>query len=698
MNLARKMLMVVGPILCLFAIKAVVWVFGSNDATGIVHILNNIYHLSVALAAAAAAICVGHAVCKLLRVDFANGPEEISFSLFVGVGVVGLSVLGLGLLGLLRPLPVLLLFALYLSVSLRSWPRIFAVVGKSLQTITQSRETKIVALIFAGLISLLVLRAATPPNTADELIYHLPVTKAFVDQGRVYPLFDNSLGNFSFLVHMIYAVCLLAKADIAARLFSLFLALGTALALYGFCARYLTRRLGVVAMFAFFAAGMVVEVAITTRIDVSLAGMLFLTTYAMFNYLHSQNIRWLLVSAALAGFSLGIKHSAGIWLLLIGVMYLVETLFRRREQVTAVLTQGILYALLAAVVASPWYLKNYLWFGNPLYPLITGEVADFGDRGIRYFNANDEQKLEAHFQTATKEIPDVVREQEQAITAAANSREERNALRWWNIFLKPNRFLMAEPHQYPNYLFLMIPFLVFVRRRAVILWLLLLSIGFVLAITWTSWIGRYLLPAYPALTIVAAYVITSIAERVRALHNLPLYSLAIVLSVVVSASVLSMQKFNSLGFVTGMVSRRDVQLPFTYYKPIDYINNQLPSNARIMLLGVQLNYGIERFYVSDESWFATKWRRLLVHNNSLDEVNDNLKREGYTHILYSPVIFTYAASMGASGTGGMDLMVSQPTSAEHQLLRNWSTFTLYQQKYLETVYSDNDKYYVFRIK
>src|SRR5688572_32408485 len=52
----------------------------------------------------------------------------------------------------------------------------------------------------------LVLRAATPPNAADELIYHLPVTKEFVEAGRVYPAFDNSLGNFPFLIHMIYAL------------------------------------------------------------------------------------------------------------------------------------------------------------------------------------------------------------------------------------------------------------------------------------------------------------------------------------------------------------------------------------------------------------------------------------------------------------------------------------------------------------
>ena len=35
---------------------------------------------------------------------------------------------------------------------------------------------------------------------------------------------------------------------------------------------------------------------------------------------------------------------------------------------------------------------------------------------------------------------------------------------------------------------------------------------------------------------------------------------------------------------------------------------------------------------------------------------------------------------------------------EYLLLRNWATFALYQQQFLETVYSDRDNYYVFKIK
>ncbi len=707
MTLTSKTLLIVGATLSFSSIVAHFWIGPRDDVTGLLALLNNTFPLTLALVLAVVLSCVGHAITRLFKIEFANGAEEIAFSLFLGTGVVGLSVLGLGLVGLLRPWAALVVIAGCLMASYRSWARLYTVASAGLQTVIRTRETKLLASIFTALAIFLILRAATPPNAADELIYHLPVTKDFVEAGRVYPVFDNSLGNFPFLIHMIYALCLMAKSDIAARVFSLFLALATALALYGFSSRYLTRRVAVLSMFAFFAAGMVVEVATTARIDVSLAGMLFLSTYAMINHLESKKIGWLWVSALLAGFSLGIKHSAAIWLMLIGAMYLVETLTRRSNPLVTIIRRGILYALIAAAVASPWYLKNYVWFNNPFYPLITGEVADFGGGKVRYFDANDEHKLKAHFERASREIPEVVKAQEQALTDAIGRRVEKHPLLLWNFFINPNAYLMSEPHHYPNYLFLLIPFLVFFRKPRWIVWLAALGIAYVLIIASTSWIARYLLPAYPPLTIVAAYTLSAISERVSLLRKLPIFLVAGVLAVVVSTSLLSMRKFSSFRFLAGTASRREVVELFTHYRPLKFINNTLPHDARVMFLGAQLSYGVERPYISDESWFSTKWRRLLVHNDSLEEVNRDLKQQGFTHILFSPGIFTYAAARGTEGTGGLALMALKTEQApaelgrlgpEYLLLRNWATFTLYKQQFLETVYSDANDYYLYKIK
>ena len=703
---SRKILLIIGPIIFLSGIIAHVWIGGRNDVTGWLALLNNTFPITLALSLAVVLSCVGHAVTRLVRIEFANGAEEIAFSLFLGTGVVGLSMLGLGLVGLLRPWAVLVLLACYLIASRRSWSRLYTVARNGLQTITRTRETKLLTAIFTLLAVFLVLRAATPPNAADELIYHLPVTKEYVEAGRVYPAFDNALGNFPFLIHMIYALCMMAKSDIAARVFSLFLALTTAMALYGFSSRYLTKRVAVLSVFAFLAAGMVVEVGTTTRIDVSLAGILFLATYAIINHIETKQIGWFWLSALLAGFSLGIKLSAGIWLLFVGAMYVIETLSRRSERVITMLGRGVAYALIAAAVASPWYLKNYVWFNNPVYPLITGEVAEVVDGRVRYFDANDEQKLNAHFEQASREIPEVVKAQEQALRDAIGRRVERHPLLLWNFFLEPNAYLMAEPHHYPNYLFLLIPFLIFFRKPRWIVWLTVLGVAFALAIAWTSWIARYLLPAYPALTIVAAYTLTAISERLSLLRNVHVFLVAGLLGLVVSTGVFSMRRFNSFQFITGAASRHDVVRRFTYYRPLQFINNTLPRDARVMFLGAQLSYGIERAYFSDESWFSTKWRRLLVRNNSLEEVHRDLTQQGVTHILFSPGTFTYAAARGVEGTGGLDLMALKTEDSssqfsrlgpEYPLLRNWATFTLYQQQFLETIYSDPE-YYVFELK
>ncbi len=608
--------------------------------------------------------------------------------------MIGLSVLLFGLAGWLRPLPIALLMLVFIVVTNGSWTRLYR---RSVESLDQSREERVVASIYVVFIAFLVLRAATVPNAPDELIYHLSVTNDFVKHGRVYPMFDNSLGNFPFLIHMVYAAGKLAGSEIAARLFSLFLAVGTSLAIFGFCSRYLTRRTGAVAMFAFFGAGMVVEVAVTSRIDVSLAGMLFLCTYAMINYLDTRERGWLWISALLAGFSLGIKHTAAIWLALVGVMYLVQRLAINRDRVNAVLAQGIVYALLAFAIASPWYIKNYVWFHNPVYPLITGEVADFGPQGVRYFDANDEQRLEAHFNAVRTEAPELVKAQEQELTNTINARIERHPLRWWEFFFQPQKYLMAEPYHYPNYLFLIIPFLVFVKKPRWLVWLLLLSLGFVFIVTWNSWIARYLLPAYPALTIVAAYTLVKLTERLKQ-EKLTIFALAAALGVIVAIGMKSMVAFNSFSYLAGINSRRQTISRFTYYRPIDFINTQLPATARILVIGDQLSYGIEREYLGDESWFATKWRRLLARNASLSDVNEDLKRQGFTHILYSPELFKFSALMGTHGTGGMEMITSQQNNPEHQILRNWSTFTLYQQKFLEPVYSDNNHFYVFKIK
>jgi len=710
----------------LASIYAHVRIGGSDTYVGLLAALDHIFDLAFALAIIFFLTAFGLAVARLFHVEWSNTAETISISLFIGTGVFGLAVLGLGLLGLLRPVPVLIISFLVLAVSRRDIGRLYHLIREALTSTLSTNEGKILTGLFSGLAILLLLRAATPPHVFDEAIYHLPVTLQFVDQGRIFPEFNNSLGNQPFLIHMIYAVCLLAKSDIAAKLFNLALGIATSLALYGFCKRYVSPRVGVIAAIAFFAAGMVTEVAVTTRVDVSLAGILFVTTYAMMNYLDTGKRGWLWISALLAGFSLGVKHSAALWLLLIGAMYLIESLWHSRQGIAAILKYGVAYAAIAFAVASPWYVKNYIWFGNPFYPFFTGEVATYGPNGLRYFDAEAERKIDCYFDVARKQDPELVKAGEETIARNAAARPERHPMRPWEVYLKPNTYLMAEARHYPNYLFLVLPLSFFITRRRWLVWLLVLSSGFFLIATQNSWIARHLLPAYPAWTIITAFTLITMGDwlkkRVPIVANLPIYLVAIALAIVVSSCVRSLRETNALSFIAGSSSRRDFMRGFTWYRPLEFINTELPADARIMMIGAQMTYGLHREYLADETWYTTKWRRLLVHNNSLQEVNEDLRNQGVNYVLYSPGLFLFASAMGlengqmvpetprplAAKTFGIDMNSAnelkggfeeaQRLGSDFPVLRNWATFTIYQKQFLEPVYSDEDGYRIYRLR
>jgi 4-amino-4-deoxy-L-arabinose transferase-like glycosyltransferase len=710
----------------LASIYAHVRVAGSDTYVGVLAALDRVFDLAFAAGITVLLTALGLAVARLFNFDWSNTAETISISLFLGTGVFGLAVLGLGLLGLLTPVPFLIITFLTLAFSRREIHKLYHLIREALTTTLSTTDGKILTGLLVGFAILLLLRAATPPHVFDEAIYHLPVTHQFVDQGRIVPEFNNSLGNQPFLVHMIYAVCLMANSDIAAKLFNLALAVATSFALYGFCKRFVSSRVGVIAAIAFFAAGMVTEVAVTTRVDVSLAGIIFVTTYSMINYLDTRKRGWLWISALLAGFSLGVKHSAALWLPLIGAMYLIESLWNSREGFAATVKYGVAYAAIALAVASPWYVKNYVWFGNPVYPFFTGEVAAYGASGLRYFDGEAERKLDEYFDVVRKEDPELVKAGEETFAANAAARPERHPMRPWEVYLKPDTYLMAEARHYPNYLFLVLPLSFLITRRRWLVWLLVLSTCYFLIATQSTWIARHLLPAYPAWTIITAFTLVTVGDwlkkRAAFARNLPIYLTALALGVVVSSSVRSLRETNALSFIAGSTSRRDFMRGFTWYRPLEFINTELPADARIMMIGAQMTYGLRREYLSDELWYTTKWRRLLVHNSSLQEVHEDLKSQGVNYVLFSPGLFLFAAANGlengivvpesprplAAKIFAIDMKSAnevksgfeeaQKLGSDFPVLRNWATFSVYQKKFLEPVYSDEDGYRIYRLR
>lgn len=673
-----------------------------NDYRGWLAIFLRTFDLLLAGAILCLAFCIGRTICERLALNFHNIAEEWSFSVAFGTGALGLSLLMLGLVGLLRPIPVATLLVILTAICARKLRELYCTIADTLRSGAPDRSAQIVGLLFVLFLSILVLRAATPPHSYDEAIYHLSVARQFAMNGRVYPMLDNWAGNMPFLVQMVYASCLLFGSDIATKLFSVGLAVSCSVSLYGFCARFLNRRTGTIAMIGFFGAGMIVEVGTTSRIDVTLAFMTFLATYAMIAYLETHRVSWLRASAVLCGLALGIKYTAGVWLALLVAMFLLESLLTSGDRLRFVLKRGISFLILAGAIASPWFIKNLIWFHNPVYPFVTGEALEAADGRVRYFGVDDDRQVEAQFQTAQAQLQGGAEALERELSLAASRREERHPFRVWEYFIYPDKYNMAEPYHDPNNLFLITPLLVFFRKSRWAKWLALLAVAFYAAVINTSWVGRILLPVYPVMTVVAAYVIVQAAEwaksRVRFGALLPALSLVVALGPVTAASVSQMRAGGDLDFIIGERSRREYMYGAFYYPAIDYINQNLPANARVLMIGAQMCYDLRRDYVADVNWDTTEWRRLLARNASIDDVNNELKARGVTHVLFSPSLFWFAAQVGHSGLPRVSGSHDTADPDYRPQLITLATFDLYRRKFLEQIYADRLGYLLYEIR
>jgi hypothetical protein len=699
--------------LLLSAIYAHVATHGNPDVTGALAVLDHVFNIAFAAALGVLTFCIGRALSRVLQLTFVSVAEELSFAIMLGTGALGLSVLALGLIGLLKPLLVGL-FILLLFVALRAELTRFAeVIRRIVFVATETRQRAILSSLYLLIVLILILRASSPPWMVDEVIYHLPATKVFVEQGRIYPLYHQPLGNMPFLIHMTYAVCLLANSDIAAKLFGLLLTIVTSIALYGFSVRFLTRNVGIVAMFGLLSACMVVEVGVSTRIDASLAGMLFLATYAMILYLDSRDIKWLFTSAILSGFSVGIKLNAILWLGCVVAMLLFESRVRLRMSAPRMMKTTMLYGLITLAVSAPWLIKNAIWFHNPIYPFVTGELAEFNDRQPRYFTREDELKIDAQFDAARKANPGqfqyIKREFDEAVEKGKEESKHRHPMRFWEYYTHPRNYSMGDYRHYPSYFFLVLPLILFAPPKRWLTWLTFSSVAFFVVLSSTSWIARFLLPIYPPLTLVSAYALVEFGRRFaeRRAKQLCFFVVGVCMLGPLSVHAHYLVNLNHLGFISGATSRSEFLSPIFYYPSIDFINRNLPENARVFSVGSEMCYHMRRQYISDGSWDGTEWRRLLARNASLDDLHRDLKNQGISHVLYADWYFDWIVRTGWPKPGGSRFLGSGKLTDPARILefgpdytsfRNWVTFDRYRRDYLELMYTDANGYQVYRLK
>ncbi len=304
---------------------------------------------------------LGIAVLKRL-----GSERDVCFRLGA-VGLVGLGALGLASLVVLSfpggvkwglGLPIALVFV---GLAL-GWKELAAMLRTGRKPVG-AEWAFVGAYLLTGLFALVGVLAPSTMMDWDSLAYHFAVPKLWIQAGQAYSVSFIHHSNFPFVVDNLYVWGLQWGGESGAKGFSWMFALFGGLAIYGFARERWGGFAGWWSALAFVGMPVVAWEAGTGYVDVAhglFAGLGLLQCARLIETWKREDA---VLAAVFLGFAAGSKYTGLQTIAVCALVLGVAAVVLRTGWKPAALTIG-----LAAAIASPWYVRNAMLVGNPVFP------------------------------------------------------------------------------------------------------------------------------------------------------------------------------------------------------------------------------------------------------------------------------------------------------------------------------------------
>jgi len=466
----------------------------------------------------------------------------------IGAGVLAFALLtfGAGWLGLLHAaayLPVFCLSALAGGIAAFRLLR-----GVPLPRFSRWPWWQLALAALLGVYLLIdVVATCAPISSADALYHHAAAPELFEQRHRLVELPWSWNSYQPYTVEMLVLDGFLLWDSVQGAFAPLLLAFAALATVVGAAERLAGRGVALLAGAIVFAQPFMVWMATSTFVEPGLAFLLALAGWNLVRYAQRGQIGSLVLAGAFAGGAAGVKYPGAAAAFLLAVAGAV-LLWRRLT-----LARALAFALPALAIALPWYVKNAILTGNPVYPFVFG-------------GANPE---------AT----------EAAFESFESYGHGQSAL---DLLLLPARMLAdAEAFdrgEFISPLFLLFAPLAFLyrpaRRPAAVVWIL--GIAFTLSWFFGSQHSRFLVPLMPAFAVLAALGIVALTRRGRLGRIIAVGATVGALVTGFGVSVVYAAQF--VPVVIGTQSEREfLTQKSSYYEGIDWLNANLPPDARVVI-------------------------------------------------------------------------------------------------------------------
>lgn len=317
---------------------------------------------------------IGRKVISLIGIEPDSVLEGFLVSISIGMGCLSFITFGLGIIGLLHNWIFVALF----SIIILLFSKELIITAKGLldylrrfnyRQITQAINISIILAIFVIFILLNLIAVFAPPSEMDTLSYHLAVPKLYATSHKIYYIPDIPYSNFPFFTEMLFTLGLFHSSSLAI-MFTFFFSIGTVLAIYLLTKRFISAKAALLASIIFYSLPIISERSSQALVEIPLTFYTIVSFYALFKWMESKSQRWLIVSAVFSGFVASIKLNGTFHIIIVSCIVIYWLLAKCKASFKTTLKALFIYGGIAIIIVSFWYIKSYIYTGNPVYPFM----------------------------------------------------------------------------------------------------------------------------------------------------------------------------------------------------------------------------------------------------------------------------------------------------------------------------------------
>ncbi len=488
--------------------------------------------------------------------------------------------------------------------------------------------------IFGFMITEILLNL-TPPISRDAIIHHLAIPKLWLIHGGFYEIPWADFSYYPMNIDLLYLIPLYFNNDIVPKFIHFAFGFGTGLLIYCYLKNRLSKNWGLLGFLIFLSTPAVARLSTTAYIDL---GMVFFATASVLAFVRWRDdnyigAKWLVLSAVCMGLAAGSKYNALIAWLFLNLM-MVFYYSRDTKKELPALRYGVAFFAIALLVVSPWFIKNYIQTGNPIYPLF--------DRFFRFLHHAGEKGVSIAQIAESGWTSNIFQRRE--IVFGESFLE--------TLFIPIRMFFQGKDGSTQYFdgvlnpiLITMLPF-AFLNRELNRdkVFFLLFSVFFLFMAYFLTVIRiRYILPVVPFLAILSVIGIKNIAEwtgkKSSQVRRAGLIGIFAVIVILISFNVLYLRNcFNALQPVRYILNQetKDEFLSRNVgsYPAMQYINENLPDDVRVFLMFLgRRGYYLNKSYYHERSFGINTINNMVKASADKQDFRAYLQSLDCTHIL-----------------------------------------------------------------